>query len=415
MKYRRLAALLAFATVAVLARAQDEETKQRPPTEIPDFSNLDEYIYEPKSKVQLSFRHLSGAKTQFFGKGAILAPEVPALPDWKTNPSLDRVYHDGSVSPDKRSALRVDQGGNVITDPQANNAAGDTTPDGRTNSWSYTDYDKQVAAAPLGYIAFHSYSAEITDANVRRAEGRSTNGMDLAVLRDMGKIGNSRFSWNLVGGMSVNDINARRIDFVKARVKTVTEYYSTFGQNIPTGGYTSPTSTPDTAYDNNGTPVTLNNSGGITISNLPVASVPSESENTTAVQNNWKVKGAYFTFRGGPELVFPITTRLHVTVSAGLALIYSGTNYTVTQVLTPDVGSEIQEVDTNAVYKLRPGYFADATLGFDLTEKAEFFAGGVFQSAQGYTQELHTTTAQYATKIDLTNQSGFRAGMSIRF
>jgi hypothetical protein len=114
-------------------------------------------------------------------------------------------------------------------------------------------------------------------------------------------------------------------------------------------------------------------------------------------------------------LVFPITTRLHVTVSAGLALIYSGTNYTVTQVLTPDVGSEIQEVDTNAVYKLRPGYFADATLGFDLTEKAEFFAGGVFQSAQGYTQELHTTTAQYATKIDLTNQSGFRAGMSIRF
>jgi hypothetical protein len=47
MKYLRFA-LLVFVAAASLVRGQDEQ-QQRPPTEIPDFSNLDDYIYEPKS------------------------------------------------------------------------------------------------------------------------------------------------------------------------------------------------------------------------------------------------------------------------------------------------------------------------------------------------------------------------------
>ena len=47
MKHLRLA-LLVFAASAGSLCAQDEQ-QQRPPTEIPDFSNLDDYIYEPKS------------------------------------------------------------------------------------------------------------------------------------------------------------------------------------------------------------------------------------------------------------------------------------------------------------------------------------------------------------------------------
>jgi len=71
MKHFRLA-LLVFASALGLARAQDEQSRQ-PPTEIPDFSNLDEYIYEPKSTLIVGTRFLSGAKTQFFGKGTLAA------------------------------------------------------------------------------------------------------------------------------------------------------------------------------------------------------------------------------------------------------------------------------------------------------------------------------------------------------
>ena len=41
------------------------------------FSNLDEYIYEPKSTVRFGFRYVSGAKTSFSGQGRIPSPEDP--------------------------------------------------------------------------------------------------------------------------------------------------------------------------------------------------------------------------------------------------------------------------------------------------------------------------------------------------
>ncbi|HUR56666.1 MAG TPA: hypothetical protein VM029_03080, partial [Opitutaceae bacterium] len=73
MKQLRLA-LVVFASAAGMALAQDEE-RRAPPVEIPDFSNLDEYIYEPKSTVTLGMRRLSGAKTSFSGQGRINAAE----------------------------------------------------------------------------------------------------------------------------------------------------------------------------------------------------------------------------------------------------------------------------------------------------------------------------------------------------
>src|SRR6187549_785329 len=75
MKYLRFA-LVAFASTLGIALAQDEE-RRAPPVEIPDFSNLDEYIYEPKSVMTFGFRYISGAKTSFAGQGKIPSPENP--------------------------------------------------------------------------------------------------------------------------------------------------------------------------------------------------------------------------------------------------------------------------------------------------------------------------------------------------
>jgi hypothetical protein len=64
---------------------------------------------------------------------------------------------------------------------------------------------------------------------------------------------------------------------------------------------------------------------------------------------------------------------------------------------------------------LLPGYYADATVQFDLTERAGLYAGAIFQSAGSYTQTADSATGSYSTKIDLSNQNGLRAGLSIRF
>jgi hypothetical protein len=416
MKQFRLV-LLVCAFALGLARAQDED-RHAPPTEIPDFSNLDEYIYVPQSTVTLGVRHLSGAKTKFSGTGTIAAPETlgPA-----TGANLERVYHDGAVHPDSRVAPRLDSSGNPVLDPVSGGSTFDPiAPDGRTNSWSFNS-DQQVT--PDGFIAFHTYSADVVDTGARSQDTLSSNGLDLAVSRDMGKIFGSRFAWTLTAGMSVNDISAKASDNVLANLRTTTDYFSLFGQTPPPAPYSAPSSSSTTVLDPSGNPVvdatgttqTVTTDTTVLLGNEPAGRSTSTVTNATSVMNRWKVKGAYYTFRAGPTVWIPITARLRASLSAGLAVVYSGTTYTVTETFEPDLGGEISDTNSNAAYKLLPGYFADATLQFDLTERTGFYAGAVFQSAGSYTQRVENDTTHYATKIDLSNQNGLRAGMSIRF
>jgi hypothetical protein len=154
----------------------------------------------------------------------------------------------------------------------------------------------------------------------------------------------------------------------------------------------------------------------VLLGNEPIRQTPAlVAGDTTSVTNHWKVKGSYFTFRAGPTIWIPITSRFRASVSLGGALIYAGTTYSVTETFLPESGFEISETNSSIASKLLPGYYADASLQFDLTDRTGFYAGAVFQSAGSYDQKLDATNAHYATKIDLANQSGLRAGLSIRF
>jgi hypothetical protein len=416
MKYLRFA-LFAFAATLGVAFAQDEE-RRAPPIEIPDFSNLDEYIYEPKSVVMFGFRYISGAKTSFFGTGRIPSPNDPGA---ATGANLQRIYHDGSVQPDARTVARLDSSGNPVIDPQSNTAVFDpVSPDGRTNTWNYTD---AAQLALPGFVRFSSYSAEVTDPTLREKKLGSTAGMDLAVSRDMGKLFGSRIAWNLTAGMSINDLSANKNDLVRANLTTISDYYSLYGRTPPDAPYSSPSTATENVVDAAGNAVlgtdgvaqTISVDTSVLLGNEPAGRTTTTAATDTHVTNRWKLKGAYYTFRAGPTVWVPITNRLRASVSFGAAMVYSGTSYTVTQTLQPDLGSEISDTSSSEAYKLLPGYFADATVQFDLTERTGFFAGGVFQSAGSYTQRIDNDNAHYATKIDLSNQSGVRAGMSIRF
>jgi hypothetical protein len=418
MKHLRLVAL-ALASLAGFAHAQEEE-RRAPPVEIPDFSNLDEYIYEPKSTLTFGFRFIGGAKTSFSGRGSLPSPEDPGA---ARGANLQRVYHDGAVQPDARVASRLDSSGNPIIDPQTSNPVFDPiAPDGRTNSWNYTNAS-QLAAYP-GYVAFNSYSAVIDDAAIRQKKSESGSGMDIAVSRDMGKLFGGRIPWTLTAGLSLNDISANTTDQVRASITTLTDLYSLFGQVPPDAPYSSPSSATTSVVDASGNAVlnddgsarTVTNDTSVLISNEPSARLgPTSAFDSTSVTNSWKVKGAYYTFRAGPTVTLPVTSRLKATVSVGAAMVYSGTSYTVTQTFTPASGADIADTSSSNVYKLLPGYYADATVQFDLTERTGFYAGAILQSAGSYTQNVDTANAHYSTKIDLSNQSGIRAGMSYRF
>ncbi|MBI4621932.1 MAG: hypothetical protein HY736_01770 [Verrucomicrobia bacterium] len=417
MKHLRLA-FVVLASALGLARAQEEEKRGAPPTEIPDFSNLDEYVYEPKSTVTLGFRRISGAKTSFSGQGKIGSSNNPGA---VTGANLDRAYHDGTVRPDARTAARLDNSGNPIIDAESGGSVFDPiAPDGKTNTWSYQDA-RQVAEN--GFLAFHTYSADVIDTAVRQTDAAGSLGMDLAVLRDMGKLLGPRVTWQLSAGMSVNDISATMADSVRARLTTLSDFYSLFGQTPPAAPYGSPSTTVGNLLDAGGNPVigedgairTVTTDASVLLGNEPAGRTTSETTDSTSVSNRWKVKGAYFTFHAGPTVWLSISSRLRASVSIGAALVYSGTSYAVTQTFQPETGAEISDTSTSAAYKLLPGYYADATVQFDLTERTGFYAGAVFQSAGSYTQNLDSASAQYSTKIDLSKQNGLRAGLSIRF
>lgn len=421
MKYLRLA-LVAFAFPLGLAYAQDDEQRRAPPVEIPDFSNLDEYIYEPKSTLTFGVRYLSGAKVAFGGStGRISSLNAPGADTTSTDTA--RLYQDGAVQPDARTVGRVDEQGQPVINPDTGLQYFDRIPaDGRTNTWNYTDLSQRSRE---GFVAFRDYSAEILGATARGEDGNSTLGMDIAMHRDMGKVFGTRMAWTLTAGVSINDLSSSTSGGVRARINTLTDYYKFYEVNnspLPNPPYSAPSQITETITDAEGNPTVIEGVTQVRVVDTTVLLDATPAERTeistideTTVTNRWKLKGAYYTFRAGPTIWIPIGSRIRASVSVGAALIYSGATYTVTETLTPDVGAEISETEFSEEYKLLPGYYADATLQFDLTERAGFYAGAVYQSAGSYTQMVENATTSYSTKVDFKNLNGVRAGMSIRF
>jgi len=397
MKSLRLAlSLCAFS--ACLSHAQEE--RQAPPTEIPDFSNLDEYIYVPKSTMIFGVRNLSGPKTSFSGKGRL---SVATQSGSANGTNESRTYHDGRVLPDARSTV-VDNGDGTSSSLPAPN-------DGKTNTWSYIS-DKQLTAE--GFMTFRTYTADIIDSTIRIRDAGRTSGVELGVAYDMGKV-LRRFDWSIIAGVSVNDISSSLNDLVQARLTTVTDTYNLFGRLPPAAPYSAPSTITTSVTNADGT--TSSDSADTTtlLGNRPLDRSTSTSVNSTSVRNRWKVKGAYYTMRAGPMLTYQITTRLKAQVSAGLAIVYAGSTYTVDEAFTPETGAEITSNSTDEASKYLLGYYADATLQFDVTERTGFYVGAIYQANGSYDQAIATATANYVTKVDLDGLNGLRAGMTFRF
>lgn len=413
MKQLRLALILS-ALALCAARAQ------RDPEPIPDFTNLDEFVYEPKTTVSFGFRTLSGTKTSFSGVSKFLAPEDIGN---ATDVNIFRGYHNGFVAPDARFVIRVDADGNTVFDDNGIAVRDPITPDGKTNSYSFIG-NRQTTDFP-GFIAFQTYAAETLDRPTRTKEGKGTLGMELAVTRDMGKIFGTRFTWNLSFGMTINDISAKMNTTERAKITTVTDLYSLFGATPPAAPYNAPHTSTTNLLDDAGNPV-LNDDGTnvlvdvedtVLIGNVPSSRQTATTTSEESVTRRTSLKGAYYTFRAGPTVWMPITNRFRASVSVAATMIYAGTNYTVFQAFRPESGDDVFENVTGDTTKVLPGYYADATLQFDVTPRTGFYAGAILQGAGDFEQSMTSPTSgsNFSTKVEFGHQRGFRAGMTIKF
>ncbi len=392
MKILRLApiALLAFSGLVTL-RAQEGGA---PPDEIITDFGIDEYIYVPKFTLRLGTRYLSGGKASFAGKGVVNSVVPPT--DY-TSPNLTRYYHDGTVFQDTRTIVDSDGFATPIT------------PDGFTNSWSY-NYTGQVAAD--GNMAFHGYSADITDPGTMNRKVQSSYGVEVVVSRDMTQL-SKRLSWTLFAGVSLNQVNSKQTLDLPATITTITDYYTLNGQTPPAPPYLAPSSGSSSVTLADGTVSTVNTDTTTLLGSAPLGRITTVTSGI--VTNRWHVRGGYFTFRAGPALTYAITEKLKATVSVGPALVFVGSTYTVDQIYVPDVGADVISTVDDTTEKFLPGYYADGSLEYDISDRAGAYAGAFYQGTGSYQQQVSTTTANYITKVDMASMQGFRMGMNFRF
>jgi hypothetical protein len=412
--------LLLFLCVVCLPvtglRAADADEKPVP-EEIPNFSQLDEYIYVPKSTLSLGARFfLRGPKAAYQGQGIDPSPVNPGGPLTDNIPNISRTYIDGTISPDQRTvSINAGLGGEQQV-PIA--------PDGRTNAWSYVN---QSQILNNGDIAFHTYSSEVTDPSVHNVNGAPNAGVELILDRDMGKIGKN-WKWSITAGFSIADIHASTYVSVPTSVTTQTDTYDLFGQVPPSAPYNSPNTITQNVFSASGTvesgttttTATQSVTQQILIGNVPISRVPTTV--LTDTTNRYFTEGAYYTLRLGPMVTIPMGSHFKLNVSAGPDLIYAGSELNVLEDLFIATGEDFHQLYQKVNTKILPGYFVDVDLQYQLTDTAGFYLGGIYEGAGSFTQSVPSGTdtvtgagLSYSSKLDFGNQEGFKGGVTVRF
>jgi len=376
--------------------------------------------YVPKNKVSFGYRMLSsGIKAKFGNLGSVASIRSVAA---ASEGDAARSYDNGYVTRDTYRAGEYDSSGNVTTTPgtryqfyRSNSDGSQTltydylayTP-GQSREWGYTKADQVTP----GQLALSNYSSRSEGGRASKDEGMN-GGIELNVSRDMGKLGSERFKWSLTAGLALNSMNAKTAGSVTSTLIRYTDFYRiTDPSYVGVNSGTQPSYTP--TYESDGTTV-INEQGietTVPISGAPIGSTTTEEAGGATVKGNWKVKGAYFLVRFGPQVRTQLTERFGISAGLGLAGAYAGSRYSVVEKLEiPDVREDITQEDEDATGKFIGGFYADMMLDYAATERTGIYAGMSVQSLGSYEQTVAGRTA----KIDFGSALGIHGGLSYKF
>lgn len=420
MKYRFSLTLLAAALSATGLNAADDEDEYSP--ELGIFASA-------KNSIRFGFRMVGGADVKFGNLGIVPFADIVAP---FSAGEVDRRYSDGVVNKDAPRGLfdlrvEVDANGVQTSTPGGrydtgfiltaedgtvttiiNGSALSFTP-GQTRSWRY-DSASQLNADQSGII-MHSFSAASDGASFE-GKKESSAGIELQVERIVGKLG-GKWQVSIIGGIALSGISNKQAGNVHSSLVTLSDTFSLLGQTAPAiDSNGQPTFGPFTASDG-----TVFPSG--TETTVPLASVPNAADHTETsvvgaanVAGVWKVKGAYYVMKVGPEIRANFAKDFGISASIGLAGAYVGTNYSAFESLTVEgIAEPIVANETSSQNKFMPGYYANLDALWQANERTGFFAGVSYEQFSDYTQSVGGRTA----KIDLGGTAGIRGGITIKF
>ncbi len=432
MPYPKLLRLLALGFVAgslitpSFAQATDEaETEEavKPPPGFVLPPRLRQIAYREANPWTFHFnaRYNTGKPSVEFG-GLGNMPSIHNLPGADQTDVLAREYDDGGVLLDGPRTNEVDADGNQTSTPGGRyqalppGAADDSdvyldllsyTP-GQTRYWRYLDDSQRVGD---NGIAMHAYSAQSTGATAQMEHDGSAIGFEMAVGRRILSLG-PKLEVGFNASIGLTDITAERNERVVADLVTLTDIYQIYG-DFPGTPYQSPTYTD-----------LFNDLGNLILQDGVETSVPlqqvtadrtiSVTPNGAFVDGTYKVKGAYYSIRLGPEIRSHLTERLALTAGFGFVGAYVGSDFTVTEVLDTTnltVLNGVGFTDTKQYKDFIAGYYGEIAVEFWLTPRTALFLGGAFESLDEFVQSVGGQTAT----ISLGNNLIVRIGVITRF
>lgn len=415
----------------------------------------------PPYQVSIGVRLSGKAKVKFSKLGSIpmavdptAYTETESTVDGVTTKKRDyyRTYDDGGVYPDYTRSINQDGTRTQIAPEEA----------GKTNYWNFTSAN-QVVDLPTGgkALALHAYSVESIDDPVPDVAKNGSITWDIEVSRELGA--SRRMSWGLLLGAGISDINCKTSATVKAKLRTLTDYYSLEGVTLPTDAatgaviplpYTGRTEgykiigykvaddgttrlvdaygnyIPIYAYDSAGNKIKEWSAEVPLIPTDPIAGLHSDVTEETAsldVVGNWQVKGAYLTARFGPYFTFQLARRLALRASAGLTFTVVGTTLRFNERVYVPAKAAYMEINNRDLSRDPKkggaptsdprvsgilGYFVSCELDAFLTDRTGVFVGA---SHEDFQRDI--SMQYYTQQADLSLSSGtvIRTGITTRF
>jgi hypothetical protein len=374
---------------------------------------------DSKSTLKFGFRFVTGPKVHFGNLGTVPFPNSIALPSAGES---DRNYADGKVIKDSARILgvssEVDANGQQTSTPGGRYTVVDAngviqgnflsyTP-GVTRYWSYTNASQVVPVGTGSGIALNLYGATSQGASFE-AKKKYSDGFELQVERNLGKLG-KRWDVNLLAGLAVSTITGDRTGNVQSTLNVIRDVFSLNGQPAPTAPYTGPTYGPLTLPDTTVLPSGYENT--TTLASIPSSHTESSTLDGANVSGVWKISGAYFIMRLGPELRAMLTKDISLSTSAGFSAAYAGSTYSAVESFTvTGIADPVETQESSVTSKYFSGFYANMDAQWQLNDRTGVYAGVSYESVGSYDQSVGGRTA----KIDLSGTVGVRGGISIKF
>ena len=396
----------------------------------------------PPYQVSIGVRIAGKAKVKFSGVGNIGYSGVN--PGANTDdPAILRFYDNGYVGPDNSR----DIAGNLIVKG-----------DGQTNVWAFSSANQldNPTKPNATTLSMEANRIESSGATID-AESESSPGWDIQITRQLG--GNNRFSWGLLFGAGISDVNAKVSGSVKANLHTITDTYL-LGEAAtklyvdalnPTdyAPYQSPGPYPfylthqdknadgtlKWVLDANGAPTTvpvmvptLGADGKqlfeVRDDSIRLPGLPAHRDDDVTqgvdVAGTWQVKGAFMTARFGPYVAVQLARRLSLRASAGITLTVLGAQFKFREeYLVPSINKYIsrdtENLDRNeSTVTGTFGYYASGEIEWFMTNRTGLFVGASYEN---YMRKLRITMPETTQFADIETSTGtvIRTGVTTRF